>query len=132
MAPRKSARALGATSSRARSVANHSGRSGSCGRGQPPGNVLSRRLEFRLPLGVSDACPLRLRGAVRKLNPSSLGAAATLAHMLERCRVRFLPRLSDASKEELEVSGPSHRAAERPLTWLGLPRPVDPVSPLRR
>jgi hypothetical protein len=83
------------------------------GRAAPGANLRVRGLSFgfhdsfgrlrRLSFLFLDAHPFGALGAVGKRRPRRLGPAATLAYMLERCRVPLGPRLSDAGEEELEV-----------------------------
>jgi hypothetical protein len=56
-----------------------------------------------LTLGFSSAHRFGSRGAVGELLPGGFGPAATLAHMLERCRFPLDPRLFGPGEEELEV-----------------------------
>jgi hypothetical protein len=42
-------------------------------------------------------------GAIGERLPCLFGPAATIAHMVERCRLSFRSRLGDTSKEEVTV-----------------------------
>ena len=42
-------------------------------------------------------------GFLRECRPRSFGPAATLAHVVERCRFRLCARLFGTSEEELQV-----------------------------
>ena len=57
----------------------------------------------RLAPGFVLAQPLGALGLVGERRPSGFGTQATLAHMVERCRVRFGTRLGGARSKEVEV-----------------------------
>ena len=67
--------------------------------------TLPPRLRNGVGLGLFLGCAhaFSALGAVGKRGPRSFGPAATLAHMLERRRFPFFPRLSDAGEEELQL-----------------------------
>jgi hypothetical protein len=62
------------------------------------------------PLGFRNAHQFAPLGPIGKSRPSSLGAAATLAHMVEGCRLRFGARLVGTSTEKLETRSANERA----------------------
>jgi hypothetical protein len=57
----------------------------------------------RFPLYIFAPQLFAALGLVRESRPGSFGPAATLAHMVERCRFRLNPRLFSAGEEELQV-----------------------------
>jgi hypothetical protein len=52
---------------------------------------------------IFDAQPFAALGLIRESGPGSFEPAATLAHMVERCRFRLNPRLFSAGEEELQI-----------------------------
>ena len=63
-----------------------------------------------LPSRLGDAHRFRSLGAVGERRPRRFGPAATLAHMVERCRVRLRGRLGGARAEKLEVRAADYRS----------------------
>jgi hypothetical protein len=52
---------------------------------------------------IFDAQSLAALCLVREIGPRGFGPAATLAHEVERCRIRLGPRLFSAVEEELQA-----------------------------
>jgi hypothetical protein len=52
---------------------------------------------------IFDAQSFTVLSLVREGRPGGFGPAATLAHMVKRCRFRLGPRLFSAGEEELQV-----------------------------
>src|SRR5437588_10088905 len=65
---------------------------------------------FGLPLHFLFAHSLGPLGLVGERLPGGLGAAATLAHMVERCRLRVRVRLGGARTKEVEVRATDDRS----------------------
>src|SRR6185437_14189988 len=85
------------------------------GLGNLPGGGL-----LRLPLRFLLAKLLASLGTVGERLPGGFGPAATLAHMIERRRVRLGPRLLGTGEEELKVRA----ADDHPLGQLIRPAEI--------
>ena len=82
------------------------------------GLVLRLNLGLRLPQGFRRLHRFGPLGAVGQGLPGRFGAAATLAHMVERRRLSFSPSLSDSGKVEVETCIAMSRCHHRALLAL--------------